>query len=480
MRLSAFNQYLEDWPEPGDTLVRNTFSGAYVVLPSAEVRTLRRVDAGAAVSAADRAIAREPDLCDPAVAIVVSSRAEEEAEYQRWFERRRSRRTLRATIGVNLACNFRCTYCCQAGAMNGAVMTPDTADRVADWLARRARETGADAISLAFVGGEPLLHTARIARIAAAVRAAVVGIHTQVRFSLITNGYFLTRETLDDLIPLGLAGAQVTLDGDHTTHSRTRVAKSGVDTFARVFENAITASRRIEVSINGNYQDDTIAGFGPLVSALRAAGLPRGSRVSFSPALAGLDAPAGSGSSSCTWYSADAGYRTALHDLILASGFATAPLDAIGPCSLHDQESFAIDTEGLIYECPGFLGHPEWAVGSVVSGVTDRHARLLARAANPEECAGCAHRPSCGGGCLATRWIQSGCARGVSCARDYFEAVRPEALPRGFLLATCDSPEEAAAAFPALRLPLPEQPAGATRPTRSMTAPAIPRVHAAI
>ncbi len=447
MRLSGFNLYVERYPEPDDTLIHNTFTGAYVVLPTADVEVLRRADRGERITDDEAAIAGDPDLADPDVGIVVESRKDEEQEFRAWFESRRSRRALEAILSINLACNFDCPYCCQAEVMSGKVMSPEHADATAAWLAAHAREHELDTVSLVFCGGEPLLHPDRIKRIASQVRDELEGTGTTVELALITNGYFLTEEMVSELLPLGLAHAQVTLDGDETTHSLTRVSKKGEDTFGRIFENVQRASRRIRVTINGNYQDDTVHGFAPLIHKLRDAELASEAQLLFSPALTVLDAPEGSASGACTRSGSDTSLEIALRDEIWRNGFQTSLPHLIGPCSFFAHHAFAVDPDGIIFKCPGFLGHSEWGIGHVTSGLTGRYQSLINQ--NPQRlCGDCEHRPNCAGGCVAAQWTQLGRPEGVNCEKPYLDRMKDESIARGYLFATEDSREDALAALP--------------------------------
>ncbi len=447
MRLSVFNQYVENCPAAGETLVHNTFSGAYVVLDNEVLAALRKADRSEVLSADESDMVGDPDLSDPAVAIVVESRSTEEAEFRAWFERKRSKPVMEVTLGINLACNFDCPYCSQAKVLDGTVMTEQTADQTASWLADRAIAANVSALNICFVGGEPLLHPGRIERIARGLGPRLAETGIAFAFMLTTNGYFLDEAMLDRLCPLGLRGAQITLDGDQTTHAKTRVSKKGEDTFARVFAHAIAASRRIDVTINGNYQSDTVSGFEPLIAELSRAGLPPSSRVRFTPALQGLGSVEGAGSGSCTFSRSDMSRQIGFNDALMRAGFEPIQLASVGPCEFHDRHAFAIDPDGTIYKCPGFLGHRSWGIGDVESGLTRRYDQMLS--INPQrECGGCGHRPNCAGGCVAAQWIALGRPEGVNCEHAYLESVTPAAVTRAFLLATSDSREAALDKFP--------------------------------
>jgi uncharacterized protein len=457
MRLSAFNLYVENYPEADDTLIHNTFTGAYVVLPTTEVEILRRAERDEALTDAERAIASDPDLRDPDVGIVVDSRQREEQEFRSWFEARRARRKLDAILSINLACNFDCPYCCQAEVMSGKVISKEHADATAAWLAAHAREHDLDEVSLVFCGGEPLLHPERIKRIASQVREALADTDIEVSLALITNGYFLTEEMVSELLPLGLKSAQVTIDGDETTHSLTRVSKKGEDTFARIFDNVKRASRRIRVAINGNYQDDTVHGFAPLVRKLAEAKLSPETSLLFSPALTVLAAPEGSASGACTRSGSNTSVEVALRDEIWRHGFQASLPHQIGPCEFFDHHAFAVDPEGIIFKCPGFLGYPEWGIGHVTTGLTGRYQQMVNQ--NPQRlCGSCAHKPNCAGACVAAQWTELGRPEGVNCEKDFLDRVKDESVVRGYLLASSETREEAVAAFPEPSAPLPLQP----------------------
>ena len=391
----------DGFPEPGSTLVHNTFTGAYVVLSDNQLSILRRADRGEDLTCDELPIWEDADLRDPDVGLIVESRSAEEADFRAWFQRRRARTTaLDVTVGINLACNFKCTYCSQEGVLDGTTMSLETCEATAHWIAERAVQVGVEAVKLNFVGGEPLLHPERVKAIAGRVRELVSPHGLTLSFALITNGYFLSPELVAEMIPLGLVKAQVTLDGDETTHSKTRISKKGEDTFQRIFDNVIAASRHIRVYVRGNYETATVHGFAPLVRKLAAAGLPDGSQMSFQPALAGLSSSLDAGSGSCTWSGSDTSLHVALHDEILRNGFEPPALSTVGPCEFHDHHAFAIEPTGTIYKCPGFLGHPEWGIGHVSEGLSRRYQQMIA--VNPQrECGSCAHRPNCAGGCAS-------------------------------------------------------------------------------
>src|SRR4051812_10594285 len=96
--LSAFNIYVPEFPEPGETLVYNTFSGSSAVLDAGYLAVLR---------AAGAAAERDDDLADPEVGIQVESRAAEERDFQAWMRSvKYDTRGISALISTSYACNL--------------------------------------------------------------------------------------------------------------------------------------------------------------------------------------------------------------------------------------------------------------------------------------------------------------------------------------------------------------------------------------
>jgi uncharacterized protein len=481
MQLSVFNLYVADFPDPGDVLVHNTLSGAYVVLPR-DVLSVLEHRAGAGLARTETPELAElaeltetlAELADPDVGVLVSSREAEERDYRDWLEGQRAQPDMRAMIAVNRACNFACSYCCQADVMDGSVMAPAVASASADWLADRAVEIGAERLHVTFVGGEPLLHPDRIVALASRLRArldARAGARVALTIGLITNGLFLDEDMVRRLEPHGLTVAQVTLDGDERSHSRSRISRRGEDTFARIFANVMAASRRIRIALNGNYQPDTVAGFAPLIRRLAAADFGREHSISFTPALAFLGAPSDGGSGQCTWSRSAHGHRVALQDEMLRHGYHPIDLHVIGPCSFHQHHMYVVDVDGTLLKCPGFLGHAEWAIGHVAGGLGPRYRELLG-VDTGSTCGGCAHRPNCAGGCIANALLRGGrpgtpydaSLAEHHCEIDYLQAAAAHGLPRAYLLSTTASVAGAIAAFPPPPVTLPTHGEGASAP----------------
>ena len=455
MQLSSFNVYVAGFPGPGETLVYNTFSGGSVVVGSDWLAASQA--AGGTVAADDF----DPALADADLGVLVESRAAEEREFHAWLRKlKEDTGSISALVSTSYACNLACTYCVQDDVLTGRTMTPAIADETVRFLAGRVEALRPRALEITFIGGEPLLHPHLVERIARGLHEACAAAGTRFAFQIITNGVLMTPEVIRPLVALGLAGVQVSIDGDECTHGITRPDKRGRNTFAQTWANVLACLDLVPVGIQGSYTDENLHGFVPLLARLVKDGVDpdRVPRIKFKPALAGLGTPLDSGVDSCTWSNAKPEVQLALGDAVRAFGYRTHDHLDLGPCAIHQQNHWSIGPEGLIYKCPGFVGRPEWATGSVSTGLTDKHRRLSVLAST-RECGGCTWRPACAGGCIATQWVAAGVPEGVNCERTYFDTVGVEVIKRDYFATTLD-PAEAAEAVAALpgRFELPREP----------------------
>ena len=87
--------------------------------------------------------------------------------------------------------------------------------------------------------------------------------------SIITNGLLLTEEVVDRLMPFGLKGVKITLDGDRDTHNRMRPLRGGQGTFDRIIENIRRVAGRCGIAIGGNFDESSVDSYPALLEFLR-------------------------------------------------------------------------------------------------------------------------------------------------------------------------------------------------------------------
>src|SRR6185503_2258944 len=133
---------------------------------------------------------------------------------------------LRVTILTTLQCNFACDYCIQGdhGDYNktASKMSPETAERLVGWSEDRLDVVKPKKFVLSFFGGEPLLNLPVMYLISERAHAMARARGVKMIINIITNGLLLTSDVVDRLIPCGLNGVKIALDGDRETHDRMR------------------------------------------------------------------------------------------------------------------------------------------------------------------------------------------------------------------------------------------------------------------
>ena len=122
-------------------------------------------------------------------------------------------------------CNFRCRYCYE-NHDEGAVHSDDDTELFAYFISRFEGKR----LDIGFFGGEPLMRPQWIISL-------LSKIDRRIRSSATTNGYLLTPELFQRLLPLGLRTYQITLDGLPEDHDSMRILYNGKGTWQRIYDN---------------------------------------------------------------------------------------------------------------------------------------------------------------------------------------------------------------------------------------------------
>jgi uncharacterized protein len=463
VRPSRFN-VVTPIPESADTFLFNTLTDTQIVVSDDVVQLLQRIESGTETFAAD-----ERDAINELAALgfVVESAAAEDAALESFFhDLREDHRHLRVTLLTTLQCNFACDYCIQGDHADynasAAKMSIETAARVQTWLEERLDALRPERFTITFFGGEPLLNLPVVYKLAEGLAASCANRGIGMNISLITNGLLLTEAVVDRLLPYGLTGIKVTLDGDQPTHDRLRPLRGGQGTFARIMRNLTAIAGKVRVSVGGNFDVESAASYPALLDHLRAQPFAdQIVKVAFKPvirapissAVAGAAAtpaatpatpgarvipltPAGAASALQGTCMTAAGTGNAgspcdschvvddrmswLRAETRARGFSTPDGVHMGPCELHRRHAYTIGPEGSLYPCPGFTGDARLSVGHIepeldqqrtdVRDRFDRHAPWRA-------CGDCALVPVCGGGCSVASHTEQGDLAKPSCHR---------------------------------------------------------------
>ena len=464
MRPSAFNVRVP--LASGEVFLMNTLTDAQVLVSDDVVALLDRLDAGTAGDA--EAVQGERDAFATLAenGFLVRHLSSERAALESYFAAfREDASQLRITILTTLQCNFACDYCYQgehAGFGRPAErMSIDTAAQVAAWIAKQVEEVQPRRLVLTFFGGEPLLNVPAMFEIAgrSSKHAASRGVTQFV--NIITNGLLLTPQVVECMLPLGLTGVKVTLDGDRETHDRMRPLRGGQGTFDRIIENVRRVAPLVPITIGGNFDLETAGRYPALLDFLKAQDFAgRIVKVAFKPIIkpapqnlpsgviplrpvesnprplngscmtaAGPStgrAPATAPGSVCDSCHLVDDEISLLRQETLRRGFPAPDGVHMGPCEVYRRHSHTVGPDGSLYACPGFTGEFSLAVGHIDGrrepGLAAA-ARRFDRLAPWRQCGDCPFIPVCGGGCAVAAHAELGDMNAPSCHRRSIEAA---------------------------------------------------------
>jgi uncharacterized protein len=370
---------------------------------------------------------------------------------------------LSVTLLTTLQCNFACDYCFQGdhGDYNkfAEKMTLDTAARVATWIERELDRVHPETFVLTFFGGEPLLNLPVMYYLAETLWGIAGARRVPMSISIITNGLLLTPEVVDRLLPYGLKGIKITLDGDRDTHNRMRPLRGGQGTFDRLIENIRSVAGRCSIAIGGNFDEGSVDSFSALLDYLsqqefadklvnvnfkpivRDEKTPRVSTAQAAKGILPLIPVGANGkplNGTCMSHVGEGGgvgcdgcdflddKWSQIREQTKRHGFPTPDGVHGGPCHVHHTHAHTIGPDGSLYACPGFTGEKAMSTGHidgrrdpVRESALERFERL-----HPwDECQDCAFIPVCAGGCLVASHTQLGDMNKPTCHKRSFESA---------------------------------------------------------
>jgi uncharacterized protein len=458
MQASMFNLQVPV-ADRNEVFLMNTFSDAQLLVSPDVADLLARV------SQQDEFTADEREAIDALKenGFVVESRERERADLNQYFlNMREDTEQLRVTVLTTLQCNFACDYCFQGdhGDYNKFAhkMSLETAAEVVRWVEARLDEIKPEKFVLQLFGGEPLLNLPVAYYLAEQCHAACEARGVQQSISVITNGLLLTPAVVDRLLPFGLYGVKLTLDGDRDTHNRMRPLRGKQGTFDKIIENARLVSKKVAITIGGNFDETSWESYPALLDFLREQEFADDiAKVNFKPIIKAPEpekpkgfipltvvngdkplggtcmtsAGAGGGrdkaASACdTCHFVDE-KMSYLREETRKRGFPTIDGIHMGPCEIHRKHAYTLGPDGAIYACPGFTGEATQSVAHISGRVEPWHAAAATRfdVLSPlkDECGDCSYIPVCGGGCSVAAHTEASDMHAPSCHKSAFESA---------------------------------------------------------
>jgi uncharacterized protein len=411
------SRYLKIYPSPGDPdrcLIYSTKRGGSILVPKSFLSAISEDS----ITPSDReTLAR--------LGFLVPDTDEERLEMREAFADLNRRSTkFTAQVVLNLDCNLACSYCYERRMKGPRYMSVETADLLANVLKRDHLSHGKD-VALSFYGGEPLMSLDLITALSERLRISAATHNAQYSFNLVTNGTLLTPQLVEKLLPLGLTGAKVTLDGPRENHDRHRPFVSGKGSFDTIVGNMKEVCDKIKIQVGGNYTRENYRAFPPLLDFLLEEGLTseRLSLVLFVPvAKSGGEFSLPEFNEGCAstdepWLAEASLF---LREEILKRGFHT-PRVSPSPCMIESVDDIVVNYDGAIFKCPAFLGWKEMAVGDLETGIREYAVSHNLDVWKKDECLDCEYLPLCFGGCRLLKLLRDGKIDDVDCRKKYLD-----------------------------------------------------------
>jgi len=427
MPLSRYLKSFPDYDRPGFVLLYSTRKGSLVRV-SEKLLSAARADS---LNRADQDTLRRLELW------VDDSLAELEVMAGLVDRTNVQSTCFMATVVLTLDCNLACPYCFEDHFRGDYAMSEATARLLVDYIKREQIDRGRD-VELRFYGGEPLLAIPRLKEIAGSLMDAAMAAGTEFSCSLVTNATLLTRSVVEELLPLGLTSAQITLDGPAEIHNSQRPFVSGRGSFDAIVKNLRAVYELITLKPGGNFTRENYRQFPAMLDALLKAGIDpkKLGPVQFSaihPKSGGHNPQSSTCMAVTEVWQNDA--NLFLREETVRRGFLVEKT-GMGICMIELTNNLVVNYDGTLFKCPALLGWPEYAIGTLADGIGDyRHSHKLDVWKN-EECLQCAYLPLCFGGCRFFRKLETGSIDGVDCRRAMLDASLERIVRPGKILST--------------------------------------------
>lgn len=149
-----------------------------------------------------------------------------------------SKKSLGIILSMTSLCNFSCNYCYEdcrkKDVVNKKYIDRKTIDKVYNFIKEYVRQNNTENISIAYFGGEPLMD--KMCLEYAIKRFSSID-KCIVQHTLITNGFDMTEDFIEEVLIKHNVVVQITLDGPKDMHNKMRKSEQCNNTFDIIVEN---------------------------------------------------------------------------------------------------------------------------------------------------------------------------------------------------------------------------------------------------
>lgn len=310
------------------------------------------------------------------------------------------------TICPTLACNFECPYCYEHSQNDGTVMNEETIEKLIAFIRQRKE---AHNLSVTWYGGEPTLAF----EVVKSLTERFLELYPEYDNScLVTNGYLLDQEKIDQLNDLKVRLVQITLDGNVATHDKRRMLKNGGKTFQKILDNVnvlMSSSYKGGCTIRVNIDKTNQHEYQSL--HLELLDRYKGKNLSVHPGHVHT-AINHSYDHQCSFCSSEwADFAVAAYHeqgIVPRRGFYPGS-NTFNICIANSLYGYVVGPAGELYKCWEDVGKEHMVIGTIYNEEPVTNRELVARYSigtdpfNDSDCMKCPVMPICGGGCVNRR-----------------------------------------------------------------------------
>ncbi|WP_273837314.1 radical SAM/SPASM domain-containing protein [Guptibacillus sedimenti] len=398
--------------EDGSLYLSNTYSGAFINVPPKHVTSVKNI----LKNGYDGELEGLPKILAHRGFIVKETTNELFRARMLHEIAGRKNDTLQLIFLVTEQCNFRCTYCYEK--FEKGKMTKEVRESIKKYVRNKARFL--KYLNIHWFGGEPLIAMDVIEELSLEFKKVCEEFDITYTASVTTNGYNLSPTNVKKLIEYNVSYFQVTVDGDHEHHDRTRHLAGGQSTFEKIWKNLLAMKETNEkflCRIRVNFLKENLPDVPNFIDKIKE-NFSEDDRfaVNFFPVgqwggpndeelnvLTERDATK-SALSLCD-LAVDKGLNNVLDDILKPGGYV---------CYAAKPNSFVIGSDGMIYKCTVALYNEKNHIGTLQpDGTMDLDMDKFALWVMNDEgedpgCQKCFFRPSCQGSACPLVRIETG------------------------------------------------------------------------
>lgn len=338
--------------------------------------------------------------------VIESNYDEHEALRYRMLRQRYNTDSFALTLMPTNACNFACAYCFEKGTFSNMYMSKDVQDGIIEILSRK--KLTISSFFVTWFGGEPLMALDIIESLTK--RFVEICTENNITYSstMITNGYFLTKENLERMNKLHINSIQVTVDGLEETHDKLRPHIDGSGTFNIIMQNLKDGYEllpptglRINIDKNNSTVGDDIYAY------FKKHGMLDKIRLHYGKIMNDTNTHIESAClHTCDFSEIDYNFKASMTGAGVKMFNLPTPKGNF--CGADSQNTYLIDAGGDMYKCWSEAGQKHFKICNLSDTKFDEkqiYKYLLYDPTVDENCSDCTVLPLCMGGCPFKRVV---------------------------------------------------------------------------